>query len=145
MNIDKFADIKCSNFDGNILQIEFIVKHSFPTSLQWTFVMEELKELLDQLRKVNTRFFFIFDVREIGLISIDYIREFTNVMTLNAELLESNLIANAAIAQGSIVKHIFEIINLLYKTKKPLSVVNNMDEALKFINDNMNSNKIVKG
>ena len=41
---NKFVDIKCSNFDGNILQIEFIIKHSFPTSLQWTFVMEELKE-----------------------------------------------------------------------------------------------------
>lgn len=137
MNIDKFVDIKCSNFDGNILQIEFIIKHSFPTSLQWTFVMEELKELLEQLKKVNTKFFFIFDVREIGLISIDYIREFTNVMTSYSVLLESNLIANAAIAQGSIIKNIFDVIHLLYKTKKPLSVVKNMEEALKFIKEHM--------
>jgi hypothetical protein len=137
MNIDKFVDIKCSNFDGNILQIEFIIKHSFPTSLQWTFVMEELKELLEQLKKVNTKFFFIFDVREIGLISIDYIRDFTNVMTSYSVLLESKLIANAAIAQGSIIKNIFDVIHLLYKTKKPLSVVKNMDEALKFIKEHM--------
>lgn len=137
MNIDKFVDINCSNFDGNILKIEFIIKHSFPTSLQWTFVMEELKELLEQLKKVNTKFFFIFDVREIGLISIDYIREFTNVMTSYSVLLESNLIANAAIAQGSIIKNIFDVIHLLYKTKKPLSVVKNMDEALKFIKEHM--------
>jgi hypothetical protein len=99
--------------------------------------MEELKELLEQLKKVNTKFFFIFDVREIGLISIDYIRDFTNVMTSYSVLLESKLIANAAIAQGSIIKNIFDVIHLLYKTKKPLSVVKNMDEALKFIKEHM--------
>ena len=134
MEIDKFAEIHCARYNDKILRVDFVVKHSFPTALQWTFFMEELKNLLDQMNTVETRFFFVFDVREIGLISIDYIREFTNLMTKHSILLERKLIANAAIAQGSIIKHIFEIINLLYKTKKPLSVVNDMDEALKFIN-----------
>lgn len=137
MEIDKFAEIQCTRYNDKILRVDFITKHSFPTALQWTFFMEELKNLLEQLKKVDTLFFFIFDVKEIGLISIDYIREFTNLMTLNSRLLECNLIANAAIAQGSIIKHIFEIINLLYKTKKPLSVVNDMDEALNFIKSNI--------
>ncbi len=141
MEIDKFTEIHCSRFNDKILRVDFIVKHSFPTALQWTFFMEELKNLLDQMKKVNTLFFFVFDVREIGLISIDYIREFTFLMTQHADLLEHQLIANAAIAQGSIIKSIFEIINLLYKTKKPLSVVNNMDEALKFINIHIDSIK----
>ena len=134
MEIDKFTEIQCTRYNDKILRFEFIVKHSHPTTLQWTFFMEELKNLLEQMNKVDSRFFFIFDVREIGLISIDYIRDFTHLMTQNANLLEHKLIANAAIAQGSIIKSIFEVINLLYKTKKPLSVVNNMDEALKFIN-----------
>ena len=137
MEIDKFAEIICSRYQDNILRVDFVVKHSIPTSLQWTFVMEELKSLLKQLSTVDTRFIFIFDVREIGLISIDYIKDFTQVMTQNSKLLESNLIANAAIAQGSIIKNIFDIINLLYKTKKPLSVVKDMDEALKFINSHI--------
>jgi hypothetical protein len=134
MEIDKFADILCTRYNDNFLQVMFVVNHSFPTALQWTFFIEELKNLLEQLKKVETRFFFIFDVKKIGLISIDYIREFTFLMTKHSVLLESKLIANAAIAQGSIIKNIFEIINLLYKTKKPLSIVNDMDEALKFIN-----------
>jgi hypothetical protein len=137
MEIDKFAEIQCTRYNDKILRVDFITKHSFPTALQWTFFMEELKNLLEQLKKVDTLFFFIFDVKEIGLISIDYIREFTNLMTLNSRLLEYNLIANAAIAQGTIIKNIFEIINLLYKTKKPLSVVNDMDEALNFIKSNI--------
>ena len=141
MEIDKFSEINCSRFNDKILRVDFVVKHSFPTALQWTFFMEELKNLMDQLYRVKTRFFFVFDVREIGLISIDYIREFTMLMTSHADLLEHQLIANAAIAQGSIIKSIFEIINLLYKTKKPLSVVNNMDEALKFINIHIDSIK----
>jgi hypothetical protein len=134
MEIDKFAEINCSRFNDKILRVDFVVKHSIPTSLQWTFFIEELKNLLNQLNSVKTRFFFVFDVREVGLISIDYIREFTFLMTQHADLLEHQLIANAAIAQGSIIKSIFEIINLLYKTKKPLSVVKNMEEALNFIN-----------
>lgn len=134
MEIDKFAEIHCSRFNDSILRVDFVVKHSIPTSLQWTFIMEELKNLLIQLGKVENRFFFVFDVREIGLVSIDCIREFTQLMSQNAKLLEQKLIANAAVAEGSIIKHIFELINLLYKTKKPLSVVNDMDEALQFIN-----------
>jgi hypothetical protein len=134
MEIDKFAEIHCSRFNDSILRVDFVVKHSIPTALQWTFIMEELKNLLIQLGKVENRFFFVFDVREIGLVSIDCIREFTQLMSQNARLLEQKLIANAAVAEGSIIKHIFELINLLYKTKKPLSVVNDMDEALQFIN-----------
>jgi hypothetical protein len=134
MEIDKFTEILCTRFNDKILRVDFVVKHSIPTSLQWTFFIEELKNLMDQLNTVKTRFFFVFDVREVGLISIDYIREFTMLMTQHADLLEHQLIANAAIAQGSIIKSIFEIINLLYKTKKPLSVVKNMEEALNFIN-----------
>ena len=141
MEIDKFTEIHCSRFNDSILRVDFVVKHSHPTTLQWTFFMEELKNLMDQLNSVKTRFFFVFDVIKIGLVSIDYIREFTNLMTSHANLLEHNLIANAAIAQGSIIKHIFEIINLLYKTKKPLSIVNDMDEALKFINIHIDSIK----
>jgi hypothetical protein len=134
MEIDKFTEILCTRYNDKILRVDFVVKHSVPTSLQWTFFIEELKNLMDQMNTVKTRFFFVFDVREVGLLSIDHIREFTNTMTKYADLLEHYLIANAAIAQGSIVKSIFEIINLLYKTKKPLSVVNNMDEAVQFIN-----------
>jgi hypothetical protein len=134
MEIDKFAEINCSRYNDTILRVDFVVRHSIPTALQWTFIMEELKNLLVQLGKVENRFFFVFDVREIGLVSIDCIREFTQVMSQNAKLLEQKLIANAAVAEGNIIKHIFELINLLYKTKKPLSVVNDMDEALKFIN-----------
>jgi len=141
MEIDKFAELICTKYNDKILRVDFVVKHSYPTTLQWTFFMEELKNLLVQMHKVNTLFFFVFDVREIGLISIDYIRDFTFLMTQHADLLEHKLIANAAIAQGSIIKSIFEIINLLYKTKKPLSVVNNMDEALKFINGHIDNLK----
>uniref|UniRef100_A0A6C0JIU0 STAS domain-containing protein n=1 Tax=viral metagenome TaxID=1070528 RepID=A0A6C0JIU0_9ZZZZ len=133
MEIDKFADIQCSRFNDKILRIDFIVKHSVPTTLQWTFAMEETKNLMEQLKKVDTPFFFVFDVREVGLLSLDCIKEFTQTMVQNAKLLEERLYASAAIAQGNIIKHIFDIINLLYKTKKPLSVVSNIDEALKFV------------
>ncbi len=141
MEIDKFTEILCTRYNDKILRVEFVVKHSLPTTLQWTFFIEELKNLMDQLNNVKTRFFFVFDVREVGLLSIDYVKEFTSIMVVNRQMLEERLYASAAIAQGSIIKGIFEIINLLYKTKKPLSIVKDIDEALKFINTHIDLDK----
>ena len=64
-------------------------------------------------------------------------KEFTDIMVLNGPLLESNLYATSAIAKGSLIKYLFDAINMLYKTKKPLKLVDNREDALKFIDANI--------
>jgi hypothetical protein len=134
MDIDKFITISYTNYSGMLI-MEIMINHALPTQLQWTFALEDLKSNLDNVKNSNIRFGFIFDITKIGLISMGYIKEFIRVIESYTELLESKLYATSAVAQGSIIKHIFDLINLFYKTKKPLKIVDNRDEALLFIKE----------
>lgn len=66
---------------------------------------------------------------------MSYIKEFIQIMVDNSDLLEAKLYGTSAIAQGSIIKYIFDLINLFYKTKKPLKIVDNRDNALLFLKE----------
>jgi hypothetical protein len=134
MEIDKFITINYINHSGMLI-MEIIVNHAIPTQLQWTFAVEDLKSNIDNLSKSNINFGFMFDITKIGLISMTYIKEFTQIMVDNSDLLEARLYGTSAIAQGSIIKHIFDIINLFYKTKKPLKIVDSKENALLFLKE----------
>ena len=134
MEIDKFITINYIKHEG-ILIMEIIINHALPTHLQWTFAIEDLKSNIQNVAKANINFGFIFDISKVGLLSMAYIKEFTQIMADNSVLLESKLYGTAAIAQGSIIKYIFDLINLFYKTKKPLKIVDNKEDAILFINE----------
>jgi hypothetical protein len=135
-NIDKFTTITFIKHN-NVILLEFVVNHSVPTSLQWLVSINELKDALEQLKSTGTKFGFLFDVQKLGIISLSYMREFTEIMASNGPLLETKLYATSAIAKGSLIKYLFDAINMLYKTKKPLKLVDNREDALKFIDANV--------
>jgi hypothetical protein len=135
MEIDKFADINLINEDGMII-LEFKVRHSMPTPLQWIIAVDEVKQNLKNLEDAKINFGFLFDIQKIGLVPLNYMKEFTEIMSSNGALLEEKLYASGAIAHGSIIKYIFEAINRFYKTKKPLNILATREEALKFIKNN---------
>jgi len=136
MEIDKFADINLIKEDGMII-LEFKVRHSMPTPLQWIIAIDEVKQNIKNLQEANINFGFLFDIQKIGLIPLNYMKEFTEIMSSNSVLLEEKLYASGAIAQGSIIKYIFEAINRFYKTKKPLNILGTREEAIKFIKSNV--------
>jgi hypothetical protein len=132
MEIDKFLTINYINYNGTLI-MELKINHAIPTQLQWTFAKEDLKENLDNISKTNNKFGFLFDIIKVGMVSLTYIKEFTQIMIDNGDFLEEKLYASAAIADGIIIKNIFDVVNIFYKTKKPLKIVNNKEDALAFI------------
>ena len=134
MEITKFVDISLMNHN-NINIVKFVVNHPLPTSLQWIIFIEDLKNLMQEIK--NIKFGFLFNICNLGLIPYSNIKEFTDFMSSNGPLLENNLYGSSAIAEGSVIKYIFSIVKTVYKTKKPLTIVNNLDDALKFIEDNV--------
>jgi hypothetical protein len=134
MEIDKFITINYSKYEGMLI-MEITVNHALPTQLQWTFALEDLKTNLDNVFKSNINFGFVFDITKVGLVSFTHIKEFIQVIEVYADLLESKLYGTSAIAQGSIIKQVFDLINLFYKTKKPLKIVDNRDNALLFLKE----------
>jgi len=135
MEISKFVNITFVNYN-NLYIVKLVVNHSVPTSLQWIFFTSELKNIITDLKNKNIKFGFLFDIKNLGMISLTYIKEFTEIMTSNSIVLEQNLYATSAIAEGVVIKYIFEIINRIYTTKKPLNIFNNETDALKFIEEN---------
>jgi len=132
MEIDKFVDINLIKVDDMVI-LEFVVRHSIPTSLQWIIAIDEVKQNLQHLKELNINFGFLFDIQKIGLISLNHMKEFTDIMSSNGPLLEEKLYASGAIAKGSIIKYMFDAINRFYETKKPLNIFGTREEALKFI------------
>ena len=132
MSIDRFVEYtQIVHKDYRILF--FDVKSAQPTPLQWRFCIQEFLENLEHLTNLNCKFAFIMDVKKIGLISTEYIMEFTKLLMSKGELLEERLIATSAIYEGSFINKIFEIIKIFYKTKKPLELVEDMKKAIAFI------------
>jgi hypothetical protein len=134
MEIDKFITINYINYSG-ILIMEITINHSTPTQLQWNFAKEELKDNLINITESNKKFGFIFDITRVGLISMNYIKEFITILEDNSNMLETKLYGTSAIAEGVIIKYIFDLINMFYKTKKPLKIVNTKENALLFIKE----------
>ena len=133
MEIDRFVDINLIK-ENDLVLLEFVVRHSIPTSLQWIIAMDELKKQLSILKESGTKFGFLFDIQKIGLISLNHMKEVTDIMSDNGPLLESNLYASCAIAQGTIIKYMFDALNRFYKTKKPLNILGNREQAINYIN-----------
>ena len=136
MEIDKFVDITLIKHNDVII-LQYVVRHSEPTPLQWIFAINETKKYLEDLKQADINFGFLFDIRKLGLISMNYMKEFTELMASNAPLLESKLYASFAVAQGTLLKSFFGIVNTFYKTKKPLKIVDNMEDGFKFIDENL--------
>jgi len=134
MDIDKYITINYINYSG-ILIMEIIINHASPTQLQWNFAKEDLKANLVNITESNKKFGFIFDITKVGFISMTYIKEFIKILEDNAEILEAKLYGTSAIAEGVIIKYIFDLINMFYKTKKPLKIVNTKENALLFIKE----------
>jgi hypothetical protein len=136
MEIEKFVDIRFIKHN-DIIILEFTVNHAEPTPLQWIFAINETKKYLDELKQLGIKFGFLFNIQKMGLVSINYMKEFTELMSSNGPLLEKYLYATSAIAQGTLLKNFFGIINTFYKTKKPLKIVDNEKEAFEFIEQNV--------
>jgi hypothetical protein len=64
-----------------------------------------------------------------GLLSISQIKEFSAILHSNAPFLEKKLICSTVVAEGNIIKQIFELVKIFYKTVKPLKIVYNMEES----------------
>ena len=133
--MNEFIEYKFLKHRNTIIFL-FDVKKDIPTTLEWVFAIEEFKEKMEQVKEKQIEFAYVLDIRLVGLLSISQIKEFVYLLQSMSELLEAKLICSSVIAEGSIIKTIFELVKMFYNTKKPLKIVNTMEEATIFIDEN---------
>ncbi len=107
----------------------FNIKKDLPTPFEWTFAVEDFKSKMQEIIKEDVNFAYVLDVRLLGLLSIGQIKEFSKTLESYGDVLEKKLICSTVVADGAIIKNIFELVKLFYKTVKPLKIVQSMDES----------------
>lgn len=131
---NNFIEYKISK-RNDILIFLFDVKKEQPTAFEWTCAVEDFKKRMVEIETMDINFSFVLDVRLMGLLTIAQIKEFSKLLQKNGPFLEKRLICSTVIADGSIIKNIFEIVKMFYKTVKPLKIVNNVADGDKYIEE----------
>jgi hypothetical protein len=127
-SFDNFIEYKIIT-QSNIAIFFFDVKKDLPTPFQWTCAKEDFKQRMDELKKMNKKYVYLFDVRIMGMLTIAQVKEFVAILEVYSMFLESSLITSVVVAEGVIIKSVYEVIKLFYKTKKPLKIVKTMELA----------------
>ena len=131
---NNFVEYKISTNNDNRIFL-FNVKKELPTAFEWTCAVEDYKTKMTEMIEENVKFAYILDVRLLGLLSIKQIKEFSKILESYGPFLEKKLICSTVVAQGAIIKNIFELVKMFYKTVKPLKIVHSMDEGSVFIEE----------
>ena len=120
-----------------------IVLRDLPTPLQWQFTIESVREEFERVKKEHNKFAFVMDVRMIGLLSLNQIKEFVVLLESYSYILQEYLVASSIYTtHNSILATLFDILKKFYRTKKPLKFVYSMEEAHEFIDSQ--EEKIIK-
>lgn len=121
---------------NDVLVYSIVVEESLPTHLQFIFTLEEMRENLDKIKEKNVKFAFIMDVRKLGMLSINYLQEFSKLLESYSALFENYLVASSIFTtENSILGFLFGIVKRFYKTKKPLKFVYSLEEAYSHIDE----------
>ena len=121
---------------NDVLIYNIVVEESLPTHLQFVFTLEEMRENLEKIKAQKIKFAFIMDVRKLGMLSINYLQDFSKLLESYSAMFESYLVASSIFTtENSILGFLFGIVKRFYKTKKPLKFVYSMEEAYTHIDE----------
>jgi glutaredoxin-related protein len=129
---DSFVDYRISTRNNNVIFL-FDVLKKYPSPFEWTCAKEDFKKAMEELKKMNTNYIYIIDMRLMGILSIQQVKEFVEILESMGDFLETKLNYTLVVAEGSIIKAIYEVMKLFYRTKKPLHIVNTMEQAYQYI------------
>jgi len=120
---------------NDIIIFKFNVLKEYPSPFEWTCAKEDFKNTMEEVKKLNKRFVYMFDVRLVGMLTITHVKEFVDILESYSHFLETSLLFSSVIAEGVIIKAIYEVIKIFYKTKKELKILSTMEEAYTWIDE----------
>lgn len=124
--MESFVDLKIIE-EANYNIVYFKVNQNKINILKWTFFMNELKNTIELVKYSDKKIGFLFDVKNLSFIDMNYLKEFINLMKENGDLLEKKLLSSCVIDNTTIIKTIMEAIKVVYTTKKEIIFVKDVD------------------
>ena len=127
-----FSNYKIYKNNNTVIFLFNILKE-YPTPFEWMCAKEDFKTKMNEIKVLGHEFVYLFDVRLVGMLTITHVKEFVEILESFSQLLEDKLLFSAVVADGVIIKAIYEVIKIFYKTKKELKIVNTMEDAYAWI------------
>jgi hypothetical protein len=131
---DSFVDYSISTRNNKVIFLFDVLKKT-PSPFQWTCAKEDFKKAMEELKRMNTPYIYLFDIRLMGLLTIQQVKEFVEILDTLSVFLETNLYYSVVVAEGAIIKTIYELMKIFYKTKKTLHIVNTMEQAYQYMDE----------
>ena len=126
--MESFVDLKIIE-ETNYNIVYFKVNKIKLNILKWTFFMNELKNTIELVKYSDKKIGFLFDIKNLSLIDIKYIKEFTTLMKENGDLLEEKLLSTCVLDNTPNLKNFMEAIKLVYTTKKEIIFVKDINDS----------------
>lgn len=118
--MELFGEHKIINKDKyDIIEVHIYKKS--PTTLQWVFFIENIKSVIKYLSlNPERKFGMVFDIENLGIPNLEYVREYSDIFRKNEDLLEKNLLCSCVYNNSKIIKTIWDIAMKIYTSKKEI-------------------------
>jgi len=111
--------------------VEIRIYKSIPTPIQWIAFIDNLKMAINNIKTRNIHFGFVIDINKLGLISINYIKEYIKIIESEHVLFEDKLLCSCIINKNVFfIKKFMRIIYVYYKTKKEIIFIESNPEDI---------------
>lgn len=128
---NNFAEIK---FKNNILTLT--VNKSQPTDKEWNNTIQMIKYIYKIAEEKNIIFTIIFDLKLMGILSFDKIKEWGDLFIEYKEKTKKYIKCTCIITDSFIIKNTLNLFFNIYTTVRPMKIVNNINDCYDFINSN---------
>ena len=116
------------------------ILNSNPTPLQWEDFKCKFINAINTIEKSEQKFAFLFNVKNLGIISIKKVKEFIDILKKFENCIDNQLMCTTLIIEARAVKLICGLFLTFYKTKKPLFFFKNKEMCVERINEFYNGN-----
>lgn len=123
------------SFDKNTKTLTILVKNELP------LVKEEFEQLINSLtvfykgcETSKTRFRLWFDIRNLGILTVEYYKQVIQFFRNNETISENYLIGTIVLSKNNTINTFINKMINLYDNKRPFKITNSEQEGLDFLN-----------
>jgi len=110
--------------------ITVIIKTPVATPMQWEMFKGSLTKSINIMKtQTDLPFAFLFNLNYMGLIGIPRIKDFISILKQNGDFIEDRCISTSVLMNKSAVKILISLFLRFYQTKKPLFLLNTIQEC----------------
>jgi hypothetical protein len=120
------------DFKKSILLIT--IKKSQPTEDEWDMTKTTMKKYYKLFEQLGTKFSMIFNLLEMGLLSLKYYNDWADLFIEYKSKTEQYILATSIVVQSTVVRYAINAFFAIYTTVRPMKITYDEKESLNFIN-----------